>query len=110
MLPSAHGTIAAVIQPLVFDPTSPYTDLCTLNCEFRFSDVHDVPPIAAAAPGANTNRTSSNKSWSSVGSLGRVASWPSPNHASSAAAPVPAGIVHCIPSALPESVYAVLLA
>src|ERR1043166_2019084 len=109
MLPSEQGPISDITQPFHAFPACPYTDLCVLNWALPFDPLQVVPPIALAAPGASTNRTSSNRSGSSEGSLGRFASWPFPNHACSAAAPgAPAGMVHLIECALPGSTQSVL--
>src|SRR5207253_5245230 len=92
MLPSAQGAISDITHPFHALPACPYTDLCALNCitppgPEAFAAVHVVPPIAAAAPGARTNRTSWNRSSSSEGSFGVLARRPLPNQACSAAAP-----------------------
>jgi hypothetical protein len=62
MFPSEHGPISDIAHPFHALPACPYTDLWTLNCEVGFCAVHVVPPIDAAAPGARTNRTCSNRS------------------------------------------------
>src|SRR6266487_3959992 len=90
--PSEHGPIWDITQPLTALPTCPYTDLCVLNCEPLFWEVHDVPPMEAAAPCASTNRTSSNRSRSKEGSSAVSDSLPCPNHACSVAAPLPPGM------------------
>src|ERR1051325_4658342 len=109
MSPSERGAMLHITHPFQAFPACPYTDLCTLNCDVGLSDVHDVPPIDAAAPGASRNRTSWNTSWFKAGSGGRPAKLPCPNQAWSAAAPtVPAGIVHLIEWLLPGSTCSVL--